>query len=107
MEAPLLTRQALLEQAGVIAAANLGELLDAAALLAPQPVPLGSRVAVVSNTRGGGMLAADAFADAGLRVAGLAGIPSGRSGTCSPRCRGGRAGRYHRGNRARNLPSVP
>ena len=72
-EAPLLTRQALLEQAGVIAAANLGELLDAAALLASQPVPLGPRVAVVSNTRGGGMLAADAFADAGLRVAGLAG----------------------------------
>ena len=72
-EAPLLTRQALLEQAGVIAAANLGELLDAAALLASQPVPLGHRVAVVSNTRGGGMLAADAFADAGLRVASLAG----------------------------------
>ena len=72
-EAPLLTRQALLEQAGVIAAANLGELLDAAALLASQPVPLGPRVAVVSNTRGGGMLAADAFADAGLRVASLAG----------------------------------
>ena len=72
-EAPLLTRQALLEQAGVIAAANLGELLDAAALLASQPVPPGPRVAVVSNTRGGGMLAADAFADAGLRVAGLAG----------------------------------
>jgi len=62
---PALTRQALLEQAGVIAAANLGELLDTAALLASQPVPQGHRVAVVSNTRGGGILAADACDDAG------------------------------------------
>ena len=70
--APLLTRQALFEQAGVIATANLGELLDTAALLASQPVPAGGRVAVVSNTRGGGMLAADACGDAGLQVARLA-----------------------------------
>ena len=70
--APPLTREALLEQAGVIAAANLGELLDTAALLASQPVPQGHRVAVVSNTRGGGVLAADACGDAGLRVARLA-----------------------------------
>ena len=70
--APPLTRQALLEQAGVIATANLGELLDTAALLASQPVPQGHRVAVVSNTRGGGVLAADACGDAGLRVARLA-----------------------------------
>ena len=70
--APPFTRQALLEQAGVIATANLGELLDTAALLASQPVPQGHRVAVVSNTRGGGVLAADACGDAGLRVARLA-----------------------------------
>src|SRR5208282_5450325 len=70
---PQLTRQALLEQAGVIAAANLGELLDAAALLASQPVPAGGRVGVVSNTRGGGVLAADACGDAGLQVASLTG----------------------------------
>ena len=69
---PQLTRQALFEQAGVIATANFGELLDAAALLASQPVPAGSRVGVVSNTRGGGMLAADACGDAGLQVASLA-----------------------------------
>jgi len=66
-----LTRQALFEQAGVIATANLGELLDAAALLAAQPVPAGNRVGVVSNTRGGGILAADACGDTGLQVAGL------------------------------------
>ena len=70
---PQLTQQALFEQAGVIATANFGELLDAAALLAAQPVPAGPRVGVVSNTRGGGVLAADACGDAGLQVASLAG----------------------------------
>ncbi len=69
---PLLTRQALFEQAGVIAAANLGELLDAAALLAAQPVPAGNKVAIVANTRGAAALAADACGDAGLQVATLA-----------------------------------
>ena len=70
---PLLTRQALFQQAGLIATANLGELLDAAVLLASQPVPAGPRVAVVSNTRGGAVVAADACGDAGLQVARLAG----------------------------------
>jgi len=70
---PLLTRQALFEQAGVVATANLGELLDTAVLLAAQPVPAGPRVAVVSNTRGAAVLAADACGDAGLQVARLAG----------------------------------
>jgi len=69
---PLVTRQALFEQAGIIAAANLGELLDATALLASQPVPAGGRVGVVSNTRGAAVLAADACGDVGLQVATLA-----------------------------------
>ena len=69
---PLITRQALFEQAGIIAAANLGELLDATALLASQPVPAGGRVGVVSNTRGAAVLAADACGDVGLQVAALA-----------------------------------
>jgi acyl-CoA synthetase (NDP forming) len=67
-----LTRQALFEQAGLIATANLGELLDTVAMLATQPVPAGNRVGVVANTRGGGMLAADACGDASLQVAILA-----------------------------------
>ena len=70
---PLLTRQALFEQAGVIATANLGELLDTTVLLASQAAPAGPRVAVVSNTRGAVVLAADACGDAGLQVARLAG----------------------------------
>jgi acyl-CoA synthetase (NDP forming) len=69
---PLITRQALFQQAGIIAAANLGELLDTAALLASQPVPAGNRVGVVSNTRGAAVLAADACGDASLQVAALA-----------------------------------
>jgi acyl-CoA synthetase (NDP forming)/GNAT superfamily N-acetyltransferase len=69
---PQLTRQTLFEQAGMIATANLGELLDTAALLASQPVPAGTRVAVVSNTRGAGVLAADACGDARLQMASLA-----------------------------------
>ena len=82
---PQLTRQALFEQAGVIAAANLGELLDTAALLASQPVPAGRRVAVVSNARG-----ARCSPPTHVRRRGSAGrrawprTPSGRSGTCFP-----------------------
>jgi acyl-CoA synthetase (NDP forming)/RimJ/RimL family protein N-acetyltransferase len=66
--AALIPRQALFEQAGVIATTSLGELLDAAALLANQPVPAGRRVAIVTNAGGAGVLAADACVEAGLSV---------------------------------------
>jgi acyl-CoA synthetase (NDP forming)/RimJ/RimL family protein N-acetyltransferase len=66
--APLITRQALFEQAGIIATTSLGEMLDAAALLASQPVPAGSRVVIVTNAGGAGVLAADACVEAGLTV---------------------------------------
>ena len=65
---PLVTQEALFGQAGVIATKGLGELLEAAALLASQPLPMGDGVAIVSNAGGGGVLAADACADHGLRV---------------------------------------
>ncbi len=68
---PLVTREALFSQAGVVVAASLGELVDAAAFLACQPCPAGNRVAVVSNAGGAGVLAADACADAGLRLASM------------------------------------
>ena len=67
--APLITRQALFEQAGIIATTSFGELLEAAVLLASQPVPAGSRVCVISNAGGAGVLAADACVEAGLAVA--------------------------------------
>ncbi|NBM19811.1 bifunctional GNAT family N-acetyltransferase/acetate--CoA ligase family protein [Streptomyces sp. GC420] len=65
---PTMTRQALFTQAGVIATRTIGELLDTAALLHSQPLPAGSRVAVVSNAGGAGVLAADVCAEAGLSV---------------------------------------
>jgi acyl-CoA synthetase (NDP forming)/GNAT superfamily N-acetyltransferase len=66
---PVITQEALFRQAGVIAARDIGELIEAAALLASQPVPAAGRVAVVSNAGGAGVLAADACSDAGLHVA--------------------------------------
>ncbi len=68
---PLVTQEALFDQAGVIATTSLGELIDAAALVASQPLPAGNRVAVVSNAGGAGVLAADACGDNDLKVATL------------------------------------
>jgi acyl-CoA synthetase (NDP forming)/GNAT superfamily N-acetyltransferase len=65
---PAVARAALFAQAGIIATRDFGELLDAAALLASQPVPSGRRVAIVSNAGGAGVLAADACSDAGLHA---------------------------------------
>jgi acyl-CoA synthetase (NDP forming)/RimJ/RimL family protein N-acetyltransferase len=70
---PLVTQEALFGQAGIIAAHSLGELVDAAALLASQPLPAGRRVGIVSNAGGAGVLAADACWDSGLTVAVLDG----------------------------------
>jgi acyl-CoA synthetase (NDP forming)/RimJ/RimL family protein N-acetyltransferase len=66
---PLVTQEALFGQAGIIATHSLGELVDAAALVASQPLPGGRRVAIVSNAGGAGVLAADACGDSGLTVA--------------------------------------
>jgi acyl-CoA synthetase (NDP forming)/GNAT superfamily N-acetyltransferase len=68
---PLVTQEALFAQAGIIACHSLGELTEAAALLASQPLPAGHRVAIISNAGGAGVLAADACGDHGLQVATL------------------------------------
>ena len=65
---PLISQEAMFDQAGVITTRSLGELVDTAALLACQPLPAGNRVAIVSNAGGAGALAADACADHGLQV---------------------------------------
>jgi acyl-CoA synthetase (NDP forming) len=65
---PLVTREALFEQAGIIATPSFGELMGATALLATQPPPAGPTVAIVSNVGGAGVLAADACTDLGLAV---------------------------------------
>jgi acetate---CoA ligase (ADP-forming) len=63
---------ALFEQAGVIRASTLEELMDVAVLLANQPVPPGPRVGVVSNGGGPGILLADACEAHGLKLPELA-----------------------------------
>jgi acyl-CoA synthetase (NDP forming) len=65
---PLITQEALFDQAGIIATTSLGELVDTIALLACQPRPAGNRVAIIANAGGAGALAADACADHGLQV---------------------------------------
>jgi acyl-CoA synthetase (NDP forming) len=65
---PLVSREALFEQAGVIATRSFGELTETIALLATQPVPAGRTIAIVSNAGDAGVLAAGACADLGLTV---------------------------------------
>ena len=59
---------ALFRQAGVIRAASLEELVDVATLLSSQPEPRGSRVAILTNAGGLGILCADACEAAGLTI---------------------------------------
>jgi acetyl coenzyme A synthetase (ADP forming)-like protein len=58
----------LFRQSGVIRTQTLEELFDVAALLANQPLPLGRRVAIVTNAGGPGILAADACEASGLEI---------------------------------------
>jgi acyl-CoA synthetase (NDP forming)/GNAT superfamily N-acetyltransferase len=59
---------ALFAHAGVIRAATLTEMFDTALVLAEQPLPAGGRIAVVGNSGGPGILAADACSAAGLEL---------------------------------------
>jgi acyl-CoA synthetase (NDP forming)/GNAT superfamily N-acetyltransferase len=83
---------ALFTQAGVIGCRDAEELARTAVLLTEQPLPLGRRLAVLSNAGGMGVLAADAAADAGLEVpeftaelrARLSALVHGTNGTSNP-----------------------
>jgi len=59
---------ALFREAGILMVNSIGELFDAAILLANQPVPQGRNVAILTNGGGPGILAADACAHRGLKV---------------------------------------
>jgi len=59
---------ALFHHTGVVRTGTIEELLDAAAVLALQPLPRGPRVAVVGTVGGPGVLAADACVGHGLAV---------------------------------------
>jgi acetyl coenzyme A synthetase (ADP forming)-like protein len=63
---------ALFQQAGVMRVDTLEELLDFSGLLASQPLPRGSNVAVLTNAGGLGILCADACDAAGLALPPLA-----------------------------------
>jgi len=62
---------ALFRHAGVIRCETVAELFDTAAVLSHEPLPAGSRVAVVTNVGGPGILCADACEANGLDVAPL------------------------------------
>ena len=71
MGAPPIARQALFDQAGIIVAASLGELLDVAVLLAESQPSGGPHRGDRVQWRGCGVLAADACASQGLAVAAM------------------------------------
>jgi acyl-CoA synthetase (NDP forming) len=59
---------ALFAEAGVLRVATMQELLDATRVFTSQPLPAGGRVAIIGNSGGPGILAADAAEAAGLEV---------------------------------------
>jgi acetyl coenzyme A synthetase (ADP forming)-like protein len=63
--------KALFTQAGVLRVDTMEQMLDVARVLSDQPLPGGTRAAIVGNSGGPGILAADAAVVAGLTVADL------------------------------------
>jgi acyl-CoA synthetase (NDP forming)/GNAT superfamily N-acetyltransferase len=63
---------ALFTQAGVIRVDTIEQLLDVARILVQQPWPKGSRISIIGNSGGPGILAADAAQAAGLTVIDIA-----------------------------------
>lgn len=62
---------ALFRQAGMFRAESFEELMDLLLVLDQNPVPVGKRVAIVTNAGGLGVLATDAAVDSGLELAKL------------------------------------
>lgn len=65
------TVDALFRQSGVIRTDTLGEMVDAAVVLAREPLPAGRRVGILTNVGGLGVQCADACEGAGLEVPAL------------------------------------
>ena len=68
LEASEATVDALFDHAGIIRVETLDEQFDVAELLARQPLPAGSRVAILTNAGGPAIACADACGAAGLPV---------------------------------------
>ncbi|MFC1821891.1 acetate--CoA ligase family protein, partial [Thermodesulfobacteriota bacterium] len=60
---------AAFKRAGVVRVTTIEELFDCAELMAKQPVPLGSRLAIMTNGGGPGVMATDALSSYGLEPA--------------------------------------
>ena len=66
--APDVVFDAALRRSGTVRVSTYTQLFAAARILARGRIPQGNRIAIVSNGRGPGILAADAAADRGLRL---------------------------------------
>jgi acetyltransferase len=62
---------AAFKRAGIVRVDTIGELFDCAELMAKQPRPSGSRLAIVTNAGGPGVMSADALSTHGLEPAPL------------------------------------
>jgi acetyl coenzyme A synthetase (ADP forming)-like protein len=62
------TIEALFHHAGIIRVNTMQELFDVATLLSNQPLPMGRRLAIVTNGGGPGIIAADAASRSGLEL---------------------------------------
>jgi acetate---CoA ligase (ADP-forming) len=84
LASPDLAVDALFHQTGVIRVDTMEQLFDTASVLAHQPLPAGRRVAIVGNSGGPGVLAADACEAAGLSVPELSDATQSALRDCLP-----------------------
>ena len=68
VEVPEVSVRALFEASGVIRVDTVGDLFDVALLLTSQPLPKGSRIAVVGNSTALGALVTNSLAEEGLTL---------------------------------------
>lgn len=64
--------EAVMRQAGIIRCGSIEEMFNTAQMLAYQPLPRASRIAIVTNAGGPGVMATDAAVDRGLVLASFA-----------------------------------
>jgi acetyltransferase len=58
----------IFEKLGILTFRDEGELCQAAAAFAAQPVPAGNRVGIITNTGGPAVIATDVLVDAGMKI---------------------------------------
>lgn len=63
--------RAALKKAGIIQVSTVSELFDMAIAFNSQPIPMGSRIGIVTNAGGGGVIVSDLLISRGLKLAEL------------------------------------